>query len=186
MTIRPEDSASDAALRLSVILGSARTSRSGDAVSRWFLDLVRQRADFVTDVVDAREPPPSEQASARLAASDAFIVITPEYNHSFPGVLKTFIDAHYVEWHAKPVGFVSYGGISGGLRAIEQLRLVFAELHTVTVRDTVSFHRVREQFDARGEPLEEAGCGAAGKRLLDGIAWWGTVLRAGRATYPYG
>ncbi|QVQ50231.1 NAD(P)H-dependent oxidoreductase [Spiractinospora alimapuensis] len=186
MTIRPGDSANATALRLSVILGNPRASRSGGAVSHWFLDLVRQRADFVTDVIDAREPPPPEQASARLAESDAFVVITPEYNHSFPGVLKTLIDAHYVEWHAKPVGFVSYGGISGGLRAIEQLRLVFAELHTVTVRDTVSFHRVEGQFDQRGEPVDEAGCGAAGKRLLDGVAWWGTALRAARAVHPYG
>ena len=66
--------------------------------------------------------------------------MTPEYNHSFPAALKNVIDWHGPQWHVKPVGFVSYGGISGGLRAVEQLRLVFAELHAVGIRDTVSFH----------------------------------------------
>ncbi len=68
-----------------------------------------------------------------------FVVVTPEYNHSFPGPLKAAIDRHVTPWQAKPVGFVSYGGISGGLRAVEHLRQVFAELHAVTVRETVSF-----------------------------------------------
>ncbi len=74
-----------------------------------------------------------------LSEADAFIVVTPEYNHSFTASLKFVLDLVYEPWQGKPVAFVSYGGISGGLRAVEQLRLVFAELHAVTVRDTVSF-----------------------------------------------
>jgi hypothetical protein len=75
-----------------------------------------------------------------IDAADAFVVVTPEYNHSYPASLKHAIDMAHGEWNTKPVAFVSYGGISGGLRAVEALRLVFAELHATTIRDTVSFH----------------------------------------------
>ncbi|GAB3832488.1 hypothetical protein GCM10027610_024720 [Dactylosporangium cerinum] len=74
----------------------------------------------------------------RLTAADAFVVVTPEYNRSFPAPLKTAIDWFYEEWHAKPVTFVSYGRESGGLHATAQLRQVFNELQTVTMRNTVS------------------------------------------------
>ena len=88
----------------------------------------------------------------RLAAADAFVVVTPEYNHSYPAPVKTLIDWHFTEWQAKPVGFVSYGGMSGGLRAVEHLRGVFAELHAVTVRDTVSFHGAWDRFGPDAPP----------------------------------
>nr|WP_083850877.1 NAD(P)H-dependent oxidoreductase [Arthrobacter sp. TB 23] len=67
--------------------------------------------------------------SQRLHAADAFVVVTPEYNHSSPASLKNAIDWSYEEWQTKPVGFVSYGGISDGLRAIEHLRPVISEVH---------------------------------------------------------
>jgi len=92
----------------------------------------------------------------RLAQSDAFVIVTPEYDHGYPAALKFLIDSIYDPWQAKPVAFVSYGGISGGLRAVEQLRLVFAELHAVAIRDSVSFANVWAQFDADGELLEPA------------------------------
>jgi hypothetical protein len=72
--------------------------------------------------------------SPRLTSAEAFVIITPEYNHSFPASLKNLIDWHYTQWQAKPIGFVSYGGLGGGLRAVEQLRQVFAELHAMTER----------------------------------------------------
>lgn len=77
------------------------------------------------------------------------------------------IDSAGAEWHAKPVGFVSYGGMSGGLRAVEQLRTVFAELHAVTVRETVSFHGAWAAFGDDGEPLDADRTAAAATTLLD-------------------
>ncbi len=68
------------------------------------------------------------------------VVVTPEYNHGYPASLKQAIDIPHAEWQRKAVGFVSYGGLAGGMRAVEQLRQVFAELHCTTVRETVSFH----------------------------------------------
>jgi NAD(P)H-dependent FMN reductase len=97
-------------------------------------------------------------------------------------VLKHAIDHAYAEWHAKPVGFVSYGGMSGGLRAVEQLRQVFSEFHTVTVRDSVSFHNVhREPEEARGWE----GAGDAAQTMLRQLAWWGATLRQARSATPY-
>lgn len=80
---------------------------------------------------------------------------------------------------------MSYGGIAGGLRAVEQLRQVFAELHAVTVRDTVSFHGGAATFDGP-DPRDPESCGAAAKVLLDQLGWWGRALRQARADQPYG
>ena len=100
--------------------------------------------------VDPAKAEAYEVVSRRLDAADAFLVVTPEYNHSFPAPLKELVDGYGTEWHAKPVAFVSYGGISGGLRAVEHLRGVFAELHTVGVRDTVSFAGAWKRFGPDG------------------------------------
>lgn len=186
----------DAPLRLAIIIGSTREGRFGGVVARWFIAQARQRDDMALDVIDlvdvalpAFMPAATPEAVAayarRIDAADAFVVVTPEYNHGYPASLKQAIDLAHSEWNAKPVAFVSYGGISGGLRAVEQLRQVFAELHATTVRDTVSFHRARGQFDSDGQPKNPHGCNAAAKTLLDQLAWWGRALRDARAKYPY-
>lgn len=185
-------------LRLMVIIGSTREGRFGPTVANWFVGEARQRPDLDIDVLDLAEaglpdrltgyetPPPAEVAAVtpRLAATDAYVVITPEYNHSYPAPLKTLIDWHLDEWQAKPVAFVSYGGMSGGLRAVEHLRAVFAEVHATTVRETVSFHGAWARFDG-ARPIEAAECAAAAKTMLDQLAWWGIALRDARAARPY-
>jgi NAD(P)H-dependent FMN reductase len=186
----------DTPIRVAIIIGSTREGRFGPTVARWFAEQAGQRSDIVVDVVDlatvdlpAAYPKhfgPGVQAYlARLDEADAFVVVTPEYNHSFPAALKQAIDLGKREWQAKPVAFVSYGGMSGGLRAVEHLRQVFAELHAVTMRDTVSFHNFRRQFDESGQPIDAAGTGAAAKTMLDQLAWWAVALRTARAERPY-
>ncbi len=172
--------------RLAVIVGSTREGRFGPTVADWFADLARTRPGTSVDVLDlAGLPIPSEDFAASIGAADAVVVVTPEYNHSFPGPLKTAIDSVRDEWFAKPIAFVSYGGISGGLRAVEPLRGVFAELHAVTIRETVSFAMAWSQFDGEGQPKEPELVESAGHRLLDQLAWWAITLRAGRAALPY-
>jgi NAD(P)H-dependent FMN reductase len=184
-------------LKLAVIMGSTREGRLAPVVTNWIGGQAGQRDDMAVDIVDLAESklPDTLDGSApqvaalapRLAAADAFIVVTPEYNHSFPAPLKTAIDCFRTEWQAKPVGFVSYGGLAGGLRAVEQLRQVFAEVHAVGVRDTVSFHNVWEHLDQQGDfPKDRAGCDGAAKTMLDQIAWWALTLREGRAARAYG
>ncbi|AKZ55579.1 putative reductase [Streptomyces ambofaciens ATCC 23877] len=185
-------------LRVTLIIGSNRHGRFGPVVSDWLLEHLRAHDGLVPEVVDvaATDLPttfaPTPEAAAalaeitpKLAGADAFVVLTPEYNHSFPAGLKNLIDWHYGEWRAKPVGLVSYGGLAGGLRAVEHLRQVFAELHAVTVRDTVSFHNAGASFDARGALVDPSGPDAAAKTMLDQLVWWGRTLREAQERRPY-
>jgi len=111
--------------RIAVIVGSTREGRVGGDVAGWFVDLAKQRDDLeltVLDLVDfafpARYPQEVTDEMNRFTAAidraDGFVVVTPEYNRSFPASLKQAIDFAYDEWHAKPVGFVSYGCRSRG------------------------------------------------------------------------
>ncbi|MFF1922696.1 NADPH-dependent FMN reductase [Streptomyces sp. NPDC058221] len=192
---------SDAPLKVAVILASNREGRFAPVVADWFRSRTDAHPGIETDLVDVAGldlptalsyRPGSDdrvllaEVSARLAAADAFVVITPEYNHSYPAPLKNLIDWHRAEWQAKPVAFVSYGGVSGGLRAVEHLRQVFAELHTVSIRDTVSFHNAGALFDDEGRHRDPAGPDAAAKTLLDQLVWWGRALRDAKEVRPYG
>jgi NAD(P)H-dependent FMN reductase len=174
----------DTQFRLAVIIGSVREGRFGPTVAHWFTTRARGRPDLTVDVLDLADTDLAHLTPS-LAAADAFVVVTPEYNHSYPGALKNAVDGHNKEWHAKPVGFVSYGGLSGGLRAVEHLRVVFAELHAVTVRNTVSFHGASARFDADGNPIDPEGCDTAATLLLDQLTWWARALRDARAERPY-
>ncbi|WP_431930885.1 NADPH-dependent FMN reductase [Micromonospora sp. RP3T] len=180
-------------LRLAVLVGSTREGRVGDRIAGWFADQARHRAGLVVREIDLAgydfpaalpaEPTPAiREFVAQVARAEAFVVVTPEYNHSFPASLKQAIDFAYDEWQAKPVGFVSYGYRSVGRYAVEQLRTVFTALHATTVRDTV------------GVDLLDGGLpdGHVEERLrqdvrvlLDELCWWGLALREGRAARPY-
>lgn len=116
----------------------------------------------------------------RLGNADAFVVVTPEYDYGYPAALQFLIDTADVEWHAKPVAFVAYGGASGGLRAVEQLRLAFAERHAVTVLDTVSFANVDRRFDASGHLLQPYRPAKAMTAILEQLRWWAVALHAAR------
>ncbi|MFC8046809.1 NADPH-dependent FMN reductase [Nocardia sp. NPDC057353] len=182
-----------APLRLEVVVGSVRAGRFAPTVADWFMRAVAAHPDFAAGTIDlATTPLPLDLAENdavrafrdRLAAADAFVFVTSEYNHGYPAALKTAIDSAKHEWRGKPVGFVSYGGVSGGLRAVEQLRQVVAEVHMVSVRESVSFHRVKRQFDAAGETADGAAIDGAA-RMLRQLSWWGRALRAARAAEPY-
>ncbi|WP_039795664.1 NADPH-dependent FMN reductase [Nocardia araoensis] len=183
----------DTPLRLEVIVASVRPERFAPVVADWFLRTVRDRPEFDTGVIDlAHTPLPVELTEneetaayrARLRDADAFVVVTSEYNHGYPASLKTAFDTAKREWRAKPIAFVSYGGLSGGLRAVEQLRQVVAEIHMVSVRETVSFHQAKKRFDDSGETRDGAAIDAA-ERMLRQLAWWARTLRAARVADPY-
>jgi NAD(P)H-dependent FMN reductase len=150
-------------LRIAVIVASNREGRKGPTVAHWFVDRAVAATSHEIDLVDLGafdfpstftmgDHPAVTEFTSRLARADAFVVVTPEYNRSFPASLKEAIDYGGAEWHAKPVGFVSYGGTSRGMIAADHLRGVFAELHAVTVRDTVSFNLFdgSADFDSAG------------------------------------
>jgi NAD(P)H-dependent FMN reductase len=187
----------DSSLRLAILIASTRQGRFAPTVARWFDGEARKHKDFAVDLIDLADValpqvlgetpcPEATATAARLDNAEAFVVVTPEYNHSFPAPLKNFIDWHNKEWQAKPVGFVSYGGRSGGLRAVEQLRQIFAELHAVTVRDTVSFHDAWSNFDSDGQPTNRDAFESAARSMLHQILWWGRALRDAKLTRPFG
>jgi NAD(P)H-dependent FMN reductase len=182
-------------LHVAVLMGSAREGRLCDKVTRWVTERLKTQPDLTFDVIDpaafeVHHWRLSDAAAAdlrrRLGQADAFVVVTPEYNHAYPAALKLLIDTVKAEWRAKPVALVSYGGLSGGLRAIEQLRLVFAELHAVTLRDTVSFVNAWGRFDAEGALRDPADAEAAMDRVVSLLCWWGHALRYARDDVPYG
>ncbi|MEV1052919.1 NAD(P)H-dependent oxidoreductase [Streptomyces sp. NPDC049887] len=187
-------------IRVAVILASVRKGRFGPTIANWFISTAAQRDDIETDLIDLAdfplptaltdEPTPEvaemhRAFSARLAEADGFVIVTPEYNHSFPASLKVAADWTQMEWHAKPVGFVGYGGLAGGLRAVQQLKHIFTELHAVPVRDAVSFHGPWGQFDENGALIDPTDAEAAAKVLWDKLGWWAMATKEAKARRPY-
>src|SRR5256712_13738436 len=141
-------------LRIAIIIGSTRPGRKGESVAKWAYEIAQKRSDAKFELVDIKdfnlplldEPmPPSmgqythdhtKKWSAKIASFDAYVFVTPEYNHATCGALKNAIDSLYREWNNTAAGFVSYGG-AGGVRAVEHLRLVMAEVMVATVRAQV-------------------------------------------------
>jgi NAD(P)H-dependent FMN reductase len=183
-------------LKIGIILGSTRPNRNGEAVAKWVHGLALARADAAYELVDVKdfdlplldEPIPPSQGkysqphtkkwAATIDSFDAFVFVTPEYNHSTSGALKNAIDFLYKEWNNKAAGFVSYGS-AGGVRAVEHLRLIMAELQIADVRAQVSLSLFTdfENFSVfKPAPLHES----AVKQMLDQVLAWGAALRAVR------
>ncbi len=174
-------------IKIGLVYGSTRPGRFCDTVARWAAGQIAAREGFAVELIDPVAVGSDSPAALneRVAACDAFVVVTPEYNHGYPAPLKALIDSIGPEWHAKPVAFVSYGGVSGGLRAVEQLRLVFAELHAVTIRDSVSFAGVWEQFDADGALRNPERAQRSMEAMLRRLHWWAVSLAHARNIWPY-
>ncbi len=185
-------------LKIAIILGSTRPGRRGEAVARWVLKLATARTDAAFELVDIRdqhlplfdEPASPAQGvytqqhtkdwSARVAAFDAYVFVTPEYNHSTCAALKNAIDYLNKEWANKVAGFVGYGTV-GGTRAVEHLRLIMAELQVATVRAQVGLSLFTDFKDMeRFAPatLHEKEV----HTMLDQVIAWGTALKPLHAT----
>lgn len=185
----------DKRLSLRVIIGSARSVRFADVMTAWVNQQLADMPHIEIEVLDPRElnlpqghctdVEPAKRLRESLQSADAFIVITPEYNRSYTGALKILIDSAYEEWNAKPVGFVCYGGISGGLRAVEQLRPVFSELHAVTTRDVVSFANPWKNVGPEGQLNADASAVTAFQTMMAKLQWWAYTLKQGREVTPY-
>jgi len=181
---------------IAIILGSTRPGRRGEAVAQWVYNIAKKQrsndAEFeYVDIKDFNLPLLDEPGiisqgqytqdhtkkwSARIDSFDAYVFVTAEYNHGIPGALKNAIDFLYREWNNKAAGFVSYGG-TGGVRAVEDLRLVMAELQVATVRAQVSFSLFTEfeNFTTfKPAPYQEQYVNT----MLDQVIAWGSALKA--------
>lgn len=171
-----------------LLIGSAREQRMADRVLRWLQPQLATYPEFSIHLADARDfdaGGTERRAAVRLleadvSAADAVIVLTAEYNHSFPAPLKMMLDSLGEPWRRKPVAFISYGGVSGGLRAIEHLRLVVAELDMADVRETVSIQDPWTNLSEEGVPRFPERLNSALGRQLASLAWWAYSLRAAR------
>ena len=181
-------------LKIAILTGSTRPGRNNEAVAKWVYHLAEQRGDAEFELVDIAsynlplfdEPmspmfgqysrPHTRAWSEKVASFDAYVFVTPEYNHSVSGALKNAIDFLYREWNNKAAGFVSYGGNAGGSRAVEHLRLIMAEMMVATVRSQVLLSLVTdfEQFtNFTPAPSHEREVHA----MLDQLIAWGGALK---------
>jgi NAD(P)H-dependent FMN reductase len=180
-------------IKLAIIIGSARPGRVGEAVARWVYELAQKRSDAEFELVDIQdfglplldEPIPPSQGkyskehtkkwAAKIASFDGYVFVTPEYNHGISGALKNAIDFLFAEWNNKAAGFVGYGS-AGGVRAVEQLRLVMAEVQIATVRNQVmlSLFTDFENFTQfKPHPRHENSVNG----MLDQLIAWGGALK---------
>jgi NAD(P)H-dependent FMN reductase len=180
-------------LKIAIILGSTRPGRVGEAVAKWVYEIAKKRDDAEYEFIDVKDSnlplldeavPPSQGKysqphtkawAAKIDMFDAFIFVTAEYNHGIPGALKNAIDFLYKEWNNKAAGFVSYGS-AGGARAVEQLRLVMAELQIADVRAQVmlSLFTDFENFSVFKPTAFQA---KLVDTMLDQVVAWGTALK---------
>jgi len=174
-----------------VILGTARIGRQSEKVANFILEETK-KAGFETELIDVRDlrtdatdnTQASSQAkklSPKIEKADALIIVSPEYNHGYPGELKMMMDLLYQQYARKPVGFcgVSAGGL-GGARAVEQLRQVVIELHMVPIREALYFPVVQNLFDEKSTMKDPGAYKDRVKSFLDELARYANALKPAR------
>lgn len=181
--------------RLMIIIASTRPGRVGLPVGQWFAAQAEQQGDFDVQVVDLAalnlpfmdEPnhprlraythQHTKDWSAMVDAADAIVLVTPEYNHGYAAPLKNAIDYLMHEWMYKPVGLVSYGGISGGLRAVQMLKPTLSALKMIPLTEAVPISMVSAHFNEQGEfqATDQMHDAAAG--MLRALRSWVETLR---------
>ena len=184
-------------LKIAIILGSTRPGRNGEAVAKWVYGIASKRTDAEYELVDVKDydlplldepvPPSMGQYSkdhtkrwaAKIDGFDAFVFVTPEYNHSTSGALKNAIDYLYKEWNNKAAGFVSYGSASG-TRAVEHLRGIMAELQIADVRAQVMLSLATD-FENYSVFKPAARHEQTVNGMLDQLAAWGGAMKTLRS-----
>lgn len=188
----------DEKIKIKVVLGSTREKRFGEKPAKWIHEEIQKLDGVEAELLDLRDYPmpffndsitpgaakgkysnvTAEEFAKKIAEGDAFIIVTPEYNHGYPAVLKNALDYIYYEWNKKPIGFVSYGGV-GGARSVEQLRQVAVELQMAPIRSAVHISAFWTLVDEKGnlktDTLEEKA-----KNMLSQLLWWARALKAAR------
>lgn len=185
--------------RIGIILASARQGRRGEGFAKWTQALVAERAGVDVELLDLRDyplpayayeqmPPAIEKDykddlarrwSEKIHALDGYVMVTPEYNHGYPGNLKNAIDHVHLGWWYKPVAFVSYGGTACGARAVEQLRNVAVEVRMVPVRSEVNIRLIGLERGDAGQPTDPLYAKLA-KGMIDQLLWWTKATKHAR------
>jgi NAD(P)H-dependent FMN reductase len=187
-------------VKLIVVIASTRPGRVGLPVGEWFAERARAHAGFELEVIDLAElalpfmdepnhprfhkytHQHTKDWSAQVEAADAFVFVTPEYNYGFTAPLKNAIDYLHVEWQYKPVGFVSYGGVAAGTRAVQQLKQVVTTLKMTPIFEAVSIPFVAQFIDDEGELQANETMENAATAMLDELVRVAAALAPLRGT----
>ena len=174
-------------LTIPVILGTAREGRVSEKVAHFVLDAAK-KFGFKSELIDVKnfaasatdKAHPNTQWKAIVEQADAFIIVSPEYNHGYPGELKMFLDSLYTEYARKAFAVcgVSDGGM-GGVRMVEQLRLVLLDLHAVPIAGAVYFSKAPELFDDAGT-MRDPTYADRMKKLFEELDWFARALKTAR------
>jgi len=192
-------------LKLGILVGSTRPTRAADKVLPWVVRRASAHTGFDVEVFDLRDwelpffgehmgtigdiadptysQPVVKTWNRKMAELDCLLVVTPEYLHSLPGVLKNALDSVFVSFalRNKPLAAVAYsGGVAAGVRAVEHLAHIAIESEMAPVRNTVLIPFVGEAFGPDGDPVDRR-TERAMTVMLDDLEWWGRALAAARA-----
>lgn len=182
-------------LKLKLIITSTRPGRKGAAIAEAFLPLLKTNTAFETEIVDLAdfnlpvfdEPnhprlrqytkEHTKKWSAVIDDADAFIFVLPEYNFSAPGSVKNAMDFLSQEWAYKPLGFISYGGISGGLRSIDSLLPVVRAFKMVAIPEGVHLSLFTKHFNEAGKFLTDESMEKSANGMVNELARWASSLK---------
>jgi NAD(P)H-dependent FMN reductase len=185
-------------VKLTVVVASMREGRAGDPIAQWFVERAKQHGKVDVHVADLKElnlPMMNEPHHPRLKkyvhdsttqwsdivdSSDAFVFVTPEYNHSIPPALVNALDTVYHEWTYKPVGFVSYGGVSGGMRAVQTGKLMVTGFKMMPMVEAVNIPFFAQLMENGAFKSNETHDKAA-PVMLDELLRWAEALKVLRA-----
>lgn len=186
-------------LKLHIIICSTRPGRVGPSVAQWFHHFAQQHGQFDVELIDLAdfnlplynepvhprmkqyEHDHTKRWSASVDAADAFVFVTPEYNYSPPPALVNALDYVYTEWNHKPCGFVSYGGISGGLRAVQAVKLQVTTVKMMPMVEGVMVPMVASHVSDTGQFASNELIDNSAKTMLDELRRWADALKAMRA-----
>ncbi len=182
-------------LHIPILLGTNRKDRQSELVANWLLQEMQQRADLETVLFDARNFTLPNDAYGTdikdlfpswrdtMRGADGLVIIAPEYNHGYPGILKSILDVLLKEYIHKAVALVGVSaGPWGGTRVIEAMIPVVRELGLAVTFTDLNFARVQDQFDDKGNIKDPTTYNKRAKAFLDELVWMSTALRWGRAT----
>jgi NAD(P)H-dependent FMN reductase len=180
--------------KLTVIIASVREGRAGEPIARWFADHARQHGKFDVHLADLKElnlpildephhprlkkyqHDSSKRWSAIVDGSDAFVFVTPEYNYTLPPALVNALDTVYFEWTYKPVGFVSYGGVSGGMRSVQTAKLMVTGFKMMPMVEAVNIPFYTQLMQDGVFKSNETHDKAVGP-MLDELLRWSEALK---------
>lgn len=189
-------------IRISVIVGSVRPQRFAEQPANWIADHLRRHSAVDTRILDLADysipmyeellppaypgrPPFTNEVvvrwTAEIAASDGFVIVTPEYNHGYPPVLKNALDYVYAEWNRKPVAFIAYGEVAGA-RSVIHLRDVVATLGMASMQKDVQipFSSLMVHYQGGDVAAELRKFDDAASVMVDNLLWWTTALKEAR------